>query len=117
MVVLIDSGPSSPTKSQQAWSSQPGTSAAGSEAAPSRYGAVPQSPQTAPFVPPPPAYEPDANAPLLPGPPQKRPRRLAVAKRFCSALSVAVVIFVALSILKHIIFDGLRFGPIEWVRF
>ncbi|KAG8733758.1 hypothetical protein FRC11_002827 [Ceratobasidium sp. 423] len=105
MVVLVDSEPTSPTKSQGTWSPQPGPSHAGSQAQGSHYGAVPR-PLEVPPPAPPPAYSQAANAPLLPGPHQKPTRRAAATKRFCRAFSIALVIFLALAALKHILFDG-----------
>ncbi|CAE6446051.1 unnamed protein product [Rhizoctonia solani] len=106
MVVLVDSEPNSPTKSQGTWSPRPGPSQAGSSQAPaSYYGAVLRSPGPASPIPPP-AYSQAANAPLLPGPHQKPTRRAAATKRFCRAFSIALVIFLVFTTLANILFDG-----------
>ncbi|CCO29310.1 hypothetical protein RSOLAG1IB_07890 [Rhizoctonia solani AG-1 IB] len=105
MVVLIDSEPNSPTKSQSTWSPRPGPSQAGSQAPVSSYGAVSRSPEVA-YAPPPPAYSQAANAPLLPGPHQKPTRRTAATRRFCGAFSIALLIFLIFSTLGHILRGG-----------
>ncbi|KDN42328.1 hypothetical protein RSAG8_06819, partial [Rhizoctonia solani AG-8 WAC10335] len=106
MVVLVDSEPNSPTKSQSTWSPRLGPSQAGSSQAPgSHYGALMRSPEAASPIPPP-AYSQAANAPLLPRPHQKPTRRTAATKRFCQAFSVAVLILFALSTLGNILSDG-----------
>jgi hypothetical protein len=111
MVVLIDSEPNSPTKSQSTWSPRPGPSQAGSQAPVSSYGAVSRSPEVA-YAPPPPAYSQAANAPLLPGPHQKPTRRTAATRRFCGAFSIALLIFLIFSTLGHILRGGFE---VVWV--
>ncbi|CAE6341901.1 unnamed protein product [Rhizoctonia solani] len=105
MVVLIDSGPNSPTKSQSTWSPRPGPSQASSQAPGSSYGAVQRSPEVA-HAAPPPAYSQAANAPLLPGPHQKPTRRTAATRRFCSAFSIALLISLVFSTLVHVLNSG-----------
>jgi hypothetical protein len=113
MVVLTDSQPGSPTKAQHDWSSQPGTSQAGSSGPRSPQGGVVRSPEAFNYVPPP-AYVPGPDAPLLPGPTQK-PRR-STTKRFCSALAIALMILVFFNILSHTIWRNVEIDPSRWVR-
>ncbi|EUC62542.1 transmembrane protein, putative [Rhizoctonia solani AG-3 Rhs1AP] len=106
MVILVDSEPTSPTKSQGTWSPRPGSSQVGSSQAPaSRYGVVARSPEAASPIPPP-AYSQAANVPLLPAPQQKPTRRTAATKRFCSAFSIALVILLVTTTLGNILFAG-----------
>lgn len=117
MVVLTDSDPSSPTKSQQAWPPPPGPSQPSSQSPQPHYGAVLRSEDA--YFAPPPAYaqNSDASAPLLPGPPQKATPRPSVAKRFCSAFCYAIIILIVLSILKGLSSGGFGFDSISRVRF
>lgn len=106
MVVLIDSDPTSPTKSQSDWSPRPGSSQVGSSQAPGPYyGTVVRSPEAASPIPPP-AYSQAANTPLLPTPHQKPTRRTAATKRFCRAFAVAVIVVLVVSTLGHILSSG-----------
>ncbi|KAJ1306203.1 hypothetical protein OPQ81_010912 [Rhizoctonia solani] len=106
MVVLVDSEPNSPSKSQSTWSPRPESLQAGSsQAQGSHYGAVLRSPEAASSVPPP-AYSQAANAPLLPGPHQKPTRRTAATKRFCGAFSISLLILLAFGTLKNILSNG-----------